>query len=142
MNRGFTLIEVAVALTLLGLTFATLLPAARLQRDRSAVLAAREVVVGVVARTRARARIQGWAVTVLEVSPPEVRIEVADSVIQRHRFMQFPGVELSLSGGRQSVRLRFDALGIGRVASQTITLRRGRAEAGLTLSSYGRIRRR
>ena len=37
--------------------------------------------------------------------------------------------------------VRFDGLGLGQVASTTVRFRRGDAEAGLTLSSYGRVRR-
>jgi hypothetical protein len=48
---------------------------------------------------------------------------------------------LTLSRDRPEAVLRYDALGLGRVASQTLLFTRGRAEARLTVSAYGRIRR-
>ncbi len=42
--------------------------------------------------------------------------------------------------GRPSLRLRYDGLGIGRIANSTIRLQRGTAEAGLSISAYGRVR--
>jgi len=40
-----------------------------------------------------------------------------------------------------TVVLRFDALGVGRMTSRTFRVRRGSAEAGLTVATYGRVRR-
>jgi hypothetical protein len=52
------------------------------------------------------------------------------------------GVSLDLGGGRTDVELAYDALGLGRVASQTVVFRRGDATAELVVSGYGRLRRR
>jgi hypothetical protein len=52
------------------------------------------------------------------------------------------GVQLVIDHATTStVRLDFDALGLGRLANRTFRVRRGRHEARLTLSSYGRPRR-
>jgi hypothetical protein len=51
------------------------------------------------------------------------------------------GVTLSLGGAATEVDLAYDALGLGRLASQTITFRRGSAAAALVVSGYGRVRR-
>lgn len=48
---------------------------------------------------------------------------------------------MTLSGQRAEAELRFDALGIGRIASQTIRLSRGDEDAVLVVSSYGRLAR-
>ena len=39
------------------------------------------------------------------------------------------------------VQLRYDAHGLGRMMSQTLTFALGHARAGLTVSSFGRVRR-
>ncbi|MEJ2504365.1 MAG: hypothetical protein P8177_13805 [Gemmatimonadota bacterium] len=44
-------------------------------------------------------------------------------------------------GSGEPVIVPYDALGIGRVGSRTIEVRRGGAVAGLTVSAYGRFRR-
>ena len=54
----------------------------------------------------------------------------------------YDGVEVATGFGMAFPReIRFDALGLGQVASETLRFRRGGAEAGLVLSSYGRVRR-
>ena len=49
---------------------------------------------------------------------------------------------LALSGDRESAELTFDAMGVGRVASQTFRFSRGSAQAELVVSSFGRVTRR
>lgn len=138
---GFTVVELLVVLLLLSLAGAALVPAARRLRDRLAVLAAREAVAGVVARTRLDALAHGGARLVLATRPPTARVEVAGERGSSVDLREF-GVALELSGKGEEASLSFDALGIGRVASRTVWLRRGGAEAGLVLSAYGRLRRR
>jgi len=48
---------------------------------------------------------------------------------------------LALSGERARATLLLDALGLGRVASQTLTFSRGEARALLVISSLGRVTR-
>jgi hypothetical protein len=51
------------------------------------------------------------------------------------------GVRLHLARGRHETEIRFDALGLGRMSSETVALRRNGAEVRLVISGYGRIRR-
>lgn len=143
MDRGFTFVELLLFLVLLSLGAASFLPALRHQRDRLAVAGAREAVAGVIARGRAEARARGGAAVVLRASPPGAWVEGRDGdvAVLGSDLVSF-GVQLELGGEAEEVRLRYDALGVGRVASRTVVFRRGRAEAALVVASYGRVSRR
>jgi hypothetical protein len=51
------------------------------------------------------------------------------------------GVDIVVDQATAPVMLDFDGLGVGRLANRTFRIRRGAAEARLTLSTYGRPRR-
>lgn len=137
---GHTLIELLVALALLGILVAMALPPVGRWRDQAAVRAARDELAGGIAWTRVAAVSRGGAVFV--VDPATARFwtrtsEGEDSpVIDLHARH---GVQLETGAAR--VMLRYDALGIGRAASRTFTVRRGAATGGVTVSAYGRYRR-
>jgi hypothetical protein len=140
MRSGHSLLDLTVALTLMGIGVGALVPAARLQWERMAVLAAREAVVAQIARARREARLSGGAVVHLRREGGRVWIEAGnparDTLAVEERF----GVRMEPGGS--SAQLSFDALGIGRLANRSITLARGEARAALTVSAYGRVRRR
>ena len=140
-RHGFTLLELVVVLALLGVAIAELLPAARSQLDRMAVLAAREEVAGLLHRTRGEAMARGEAELVLTSVPPEAELVVRGDTLARARLEAAYGVTLMLSRGRPEARLTFGPLGLGRVTSQTLRFRRGDAEARLVISSLGRVAR-
>lgn len=140
--RGFTLIELAVVVALTAFAAASLAPAARRYRDRAAVLAAREAMVGVLAEARVTALASGEAHVSIESGPWVARSEQADSVLSVVRLESEWGVTVGLPGRRSSSRISFNALGLGRMASQTLVFRRGGASASLVVSSLGRVRRR
>ena len=142
MRRGFTLLEIVATLLLLGMAMSMLLPAARRVRDRSAVVGAREAIVGMVSRTRAHALARGGATLTLTSGSAEARVESGDAILERIYVGRGFGVTVELGRGRDSASISFDALGIGRVASQTVRVRRGESEAALVISAYGRVRRR
>ena len=51
------------------------------------------------------------------------------------------GVAVSSPGfGGDTIVIRYDAIGLGRIANRTLRFERGRAVAGLTISAYGRVR--
>jgi hypothetical protein len=78
----------------------------------------------------------------LEETPPRVRIEAgADTVAVLDLGASF-GVTLDLGGSLSIARLRYDPLGIGRVASRTLVFRKGDARSLLVVSAYGRVSRR
>jgi prepilin-type N-terminal cleavage/methylation domain-containing protein len=139
MRRGFTVIELTVALLLMAATLSALLPAARRQRDRMAVVAAREALVAMLARTRRDARLAGGATLLVRREPGTAWIETTGAPRDTLELAEEFGVRLELSSAE--VRLAFDALGIGRLASRSLVLARGEESAGVAVSAYGRVRR-
>ena len=138
---GFTLLELVTVVTLLGLALAQLVPAARRQLDRMAVLGAREEVAGLFHQARMEAVARGGASLILTSLPPRVELRQGDELLASGDLGGEYGITLTLSGGRTEATLLFDALGLGRVASQTLRFFRGEAEALLVVSSLGRVTR-
>lgn len=137
MRSGMTLVELAFVLLLCAAGLGTGLAAARRIGDRAAVAGARELAAGMVVRARAEALASGGAVLRLRVTPPTLVIETADSVVALQRLDDL-GIQMTLGGGATEVRIAFDALGLGRVASRTLVFRRGESEARLVIAAYGR----
>jgi Tfp pilus assembly protein FimT len=140
--RGHTVVELLLVMTLMAASAASLAPAARLYRDRAAVLAAREAFVGLLAEARAAAMEAGRGEVHVTSDPWEARAVVGETTVRAVALARDYDVGLTLSGGRSEVVLRFDALGLGRLANQTVVFSRGEARAELTISAYGRVRRR
>lgn len=138
---GFTLLELLIVLALSGVLLSLALPRLQHWRDRAAVRAARNEIAAVIATTRLAAIAHGGAVLMLDSVADRCWIVLGDgeteSALDLHRRHR---VDLDL-GGTSFVSLRYDGLGIGRVASRTVAFRRGSARAGLTVSAYGRVRR-
>ena len=142
MRRGFTLLEIATALAVLGVIAGLAVPAFRGAGERLAASAAREAVAGLFARARAEAPLRGGVEVVVEETPPQVRIEAgADTVAVVDVGASF-GVTLDLGGSLSVARLRYDPLGIGRIASRTLVFEKGDARLLLVVSAYGRVSRR
>lgn len=142
MRSGVTLLELLLALALSGLGLSVLVPAARRALDRFAVVSAREALAGRVASARLRAMAVGGARLVLDAPTATVWIEV-DLAVSDSGPLEGPlPVEVKLTGTRSRIALPFDALGIGRVASQSIRFTRGRAASALVISAYGGVSRR
>ena len=141
MCRGFSLLELVCALSLLVVGVSVLLPAARSVDDRLAVVAAREELVGLIVRARGQALLHGGATVVVEHQPARAWITAGQVTREQVDLWERHGAELLISGGRPNAELRFDATGLGTMAARSITLRRGVAVARLVVSAYGRIRR-
>jgi len=141
--HGFTLAELAIALVVLGsLLGAAAVPFGRML-DRYAARAARDALAAGIAHARAAAIASGGAELVIDVRAAryDIRITGAPSPAPVDLWAQYR-VAVSVDGqSADSVVLRFDALGIGRTTGRTFRIRRGRAEAGLTVATYGRVRR-
>ncbi len=136
---GTTLVELTVLLALLTILAGMTVSATATTRDGAAVRVARDAVGASIGRARSLARLHGSARVVLE--PDRVLVESpADSVRERLELQRF-GSRLTVDGASGLVVLEFDRLGLGRLANRTIRLQRNRAEARLTLSAYGRVRR-
>ena len=129
-------------MTLLGLALGEALPAGKRLLDRMAVLGAREAAIGLFHRVRMKAVAEGGARLVVEISPPAMRIVVGESFVGSEELVFDEGVELALSRNRPAVEFTFDAMGLGRVASQTLRFSRGSAQAELVVSSFGRVTRK
>ncbi|MEQ1857832.1 MAG: hypothetical protein ABL963_15365 [Longimicrobiales bacterium] len=140
--RGHTLVELVFVLLLTGVAVSTVAPAARRQRDRTAVVGAREAVVGVLSEARSAAIEVGTASVRLTVHPPAAELWVDGTLTRVVRLDVAFGVSVALGGTATAADLAYDALGVGRVASQTVVLRRGAESADLIVSAYGRVRRR
>jgi prepilin-type N-terminal cleavage/methylation domain-containing protein len=140
--RGYTLVELVFVLLLVGVATASAAPAARRQLDRAMVLGAREALVGLLAEARLAAVGSGGAS--VRVSATARTAEVLVGGVRRRSVLLGTdfGVTLTLSGSATEAELSYDALGLGRVASQTIGFRRGDQVAELVVSAYGRVRRR
>jgi prepilin-type N-terminal cleavage/methylation domain-containing protein len=139
---GFTLLELLLTLTLLGVSAGMAYPVARRGLDRLAVESARNVGMAAVHRTRVEARRRGGASLEVQADSGLFRVRSGGSVLWRWAEAGESGVEIRLSRGRIADRLDFDARGLGRVTSRTITFVRGEAVAALVVSSRGRVSRR
>jgi prepilin-type N-terminal cleavage/methylation domain-containing protein len=140
--RGFTLLETAAALVVLGVATALALPPLVAHVDRLACVGAREELAGLVERARAEAGRAGAAALILDADSAVAWIEVAGVPSRRTDLRLRYGVSTSLSSNRSTARMAFDRMGVGRFANGTVHLSRGRSVAALVVSSYGRVRRR
>ncbi len=141
MRNGHTLLELIVAMLLAATVAGSLLPAVTRYRHRAAVVAARESVAGLLAEARAVAPAFAGAIVKIESGPWRAWIQLSDSGGRLVRIEEDTGVQVILSGGRSSTEVEYDALALGRVASETLLFRLDGEDAGLTISSFGRVRR-
>lgn len=143
-TAGTTLVELVLALSLFAIVAGIAVPPVRHALDLLAVAAARESLAAAVARTRSVAAASGGATLVLHPAGARYWIESHAGESVQPPVDLATRYQVGLSAGGQDngrIELRFDGLGIGRLANRTVTVQRGRAEAGITLSSYGRVRR-
>ena len=141
MRNGHTLLELTVAVLLMATITGSLLPAAARYRRRADVVAAREAVAGLLAEARAVAPAFAGAVVNIESDPGRAWIQISDSVGRTIQIDGASGLRVVLSGSRARTEIAYDALGVGRVASETLRFRLDGEEAGLTVSGFGRVRR-
>lgn len=140
MRFGHTLVELIFVITIATAGFTVVAPSYRRAHSRLVVRSARESLVGLITRAQALAVIHGGATVTLSVNPAMAWLEAGGEVGDTLSLTAL-GVEMDLSAGRPQAGLRFNSLGIGELAGQTIGLSRGSARAGLIVSAYGRVRR-
>lgn len=140
-KSGYTLIELLLVLFLLGVLLSLALQPLARWRDQAAVHAAREELAAALAHTRITAISASGATLVLTPATGSFSTRTRAGTVglpvdlqARYRV----GVD---AGAGDSVTFHYDALGIGRLTSRTVTMKRGGARAGITVSAYGRFRR-
>ncbi|HSJ07527.1 MAG TPA: type II secretion system protein [Longimicrobiales bacterium] len=139
-RAGYSIVELVLALLILGIIAGIAVPATAGARDRIAVGSARAELAAAVATARSTAIVAGGATLVIDGPRAVAWIETpAQSSTVRHDVGARYGVTLRTARD-QPVSLRFDALGIGRMTATTVRVRRGTREAALVVSAYGRVR--
>jgi Tfp pilus assembly protein FimT len=135
-----TFMELLIVLCLTAILMMFALPTARSGMDVVRVRAAREAAFGMATRTRSVALARGGADIVFDIDRRTAEIIASDGVVVT--TASFADYDVAIASDDASrVMLRYDARGIGRMASRTVHFVRGNARAGLTFSSYGRVRR-
>ena len=138
---AYTLIELACTLMLIAVLLGLAAPPLGRALAWTRVRAARDVVAAEAARARSLAVARGGADLVLDLRHARAWLTAPDTVTPPVEVADQRVVRLSADGADgDTVRIAFDALGLGRVASRTLRFRAAAAEARLTLSSYGRVR--
>jgi Tfp pilus assembly protein FimT len=141
LRSANSLLELATVLVILAVLAAISVPALRHARDVYATRAARDALAAGIDRTRAAAISAGGARLVVDVASGRFWIETATGSVLRGADLDRE-FRVSISAGAGTpgtVQLRFDGIGIGRMTSRTFTFRRGRAQARLVVSAYGRL---
>jgi Tfp pilus assembly protein FimT len=138
---GATLFELLITLTLLGILLCIAAPRIRSSTEILAVRAARESAFGLFARARSLALQEGGAVVELSAAADRITIRSASGAIAQELLLGPQAVDLLPDGSPDPVQLRYDAYGLGRMMSRTVSFQAGAARAGLTVSSFGRVRR-
>lgn len=142
--HGQTLLELIVALALLALAIGLAYPATRRAADVWAVRGARDATASLLASTRTAAIAHRGAELLVVPASGSVltRTRAAPQSTPRLEVAGEWGVTISSPGfGGDTISIRYDALGLGRVASRTLRFERGSASGGITVAAYGRVRR-
>jgi prepilin-type N-terminal cleavage/methylation domain-containing protein len=141
MVRGFTLIELAIAIVIASVLLAVAVPRLEPALDRIATSAAAAEVTAALATTRQTAIAQGVRAR-LVLGEDSLRLDVWDG-LRWTGAARWPGPaahRVSLSVSNRVVT--YSPIGIGWGASNTtITLRRGSQVETITTSRVGRVRR-
>lgn len=139
---GHTLIELLIVMAFLAILLAISMPPLTRWRDAAAVHAARDEIAGALAWTRIAATSRNGATLVLDSGTGRFWTRIGEDATGpvtdlAGRYQ----VAIEAGSATSPALFHYDALGIGRLANRTIRVRRGGAEAGLTVSAYGRFRR-
>ena len=137
---AFTLPELILVLVLIGIVLGIAVPRFLHTLDVLSVRAARDALLSAAARTRSLAVARGGADLVVDESARLDVVSVGTVVEQIDLGARYRVLLDIQSSARTRVSLRYDALGVGRLAGLTVRLARGQAESGVTFSAYGRPR--
>jgi len=140
-RSGMTVLELLLTLVLIGILAAIAAPAVRSTIDILSARAAREAAFGLFSRARGLALQHGGAEVELDAAADRMIVRRPSGAIEAEQAFAPQGVDLTLDSTITAVVLRYDAYGLGRMMSRTVTFSARSARAGLTLSSFGRARR-
>ncbi len=142
MNRpAYTIVELACALMLVAVLLGLAAPPLRRALAWTRVRAARDVVAAEATRARALAVARGGAELVLDLRHARAWLAASDTSTTPVPVADERLVRVLADGADgDTLRIGFDALGLGRIASRTLRFRAAGAEARLTFSAYGRVR--
>jgi Tfp pilus assembly protein FimT len=140
MNRGATLLEIILALLVMGLLGTIVLPSARDLHDRLLVDGAARSIASAHARARLTATIESQP-ALLTIDADSIRINLLSGADTLARWaIPGPAVEgVALSGGGRRVLFAPSGLSFG-FANATYTLTRGARVKQVVVSRYGRVR--
>jgi Tfp pilus assembly protein FimT len=140
-RTGFTLIEIATVLVLCGTLVGIAVPSIARTADRLAVRSARSELASAVSVARSTAMAVGGATLVIDVPAARAWVEPVSGASPGTVLELGARYGVTLHGTRvERLALRFDGLGIGRMAGTTLQVRRGTASTSFVVSAYGRVR--
>lgn len=140
-HSGVTLFELLIVLVLIGTLMSVAAPSIRSTTDILNVRAAREQAFGLFSRARVIALQHGGAEIELSGIQERITLRRASGAIEAEHYFDPQHIDFGIDGGSDPVVLRYDAYGLGRMMSRTLRFTAHGAEAGLTISSFGRVRR-
>ena len=139
---GYSLLEVLVALALLGALAPPVIGAATRLRASGDLNRSRESAARLIAEARWTAVRDGSAAVEFQTSPPAARVVSVTGDTVAAADLGPGGVEVRLRGARENSRIRYGPLGVGWASSQTVRFVRAGQERSLVVSSLGRVSRR
>lgn len=126
-------------LVVLGTGIGIVGPPVKALHERARVDRAVAELRGILFEARRRAVGRGAEVR-LTTDPPRATLLMGDSTVRSIQLSEGPH-DVSVDYGRRStVRLRFDALGIGRFSAASIGFSSGMSSRRVVISAWGRVR--
>ena len=141
-QRGSSLIEIAVVLGVIGIALGIAVPGFRHALDAYGAAAGRDTIIALAARARSLAIAHGGADLIIDADSGLARIETRDTAPEVFALGDRFGVRLTIeNSSRPTVIVRYDGIGLGRLANLRLLVERGDAQARVVFSMYGRARR-
>ena len=138
-RSGFGIVEIALVLAALAVLAPPVWSAAARARERFLVRDAREEAARLFAEARWTAIADGGATVVLASDPPSGMVVSATGDTVAFADLGRGGMSLRWTGRAE---VDFGPMGLGRVASRTLTFSLGSERRRLVVSAYGRVSRR
>lgn len=137
---GTTLLELCLVLVITAFLLTLALPSLLHTRRVLAVRAARAELTAAIASARSAAVLAGGAALAIDVASGTLWLEDSSGLPMGQTMPLTARHGVQLEADRPRIVLRYDALGIGRLAGASVRVRRGDVSALVTVSAYGRVR--